>query len=122
MHYYSRHIGDYLKNTSHLSLLEHGIYSRLMDVYYVTEQAIQDKDKYRCVAARTPEEKESVDAVLGDFFKLTDGLWKHERCDKEIEKYQRNADKNRANGANGGRPRLDANVSKLKPKGSPNAF
>jgi uncharacterized protein YdaU (DUF1376 family) len=32
VNYYERHIGDYLKDTAHLSLLEHGIYTRLLDV------------------------------------------------------------------------------------------
>jgi hypothetical protein len=37
VNYYERHIGDYLKDTAHLSLLEHGIYTRLLDVYYTRE-------------------------------------------------------------------------------------
>ena len=31
MNYHKRHIGDYLKDTAHLSLLEH-VYARLLDV------------------------------------------------------------------------------------------
>ena len=42
MNYYKRHIGDYLKDTAHLSLLEHGVYARLLDVYYTRETAIPD--------------------------------------------------------------------------------
>ena len=104
MHFYKYHIGDYMKNTSHLSLLEHGAYKRLLDVYYTTEEAIKDKNKYRCVGARTAEEKEAVDAVLDDFFTQVNGKWHSERCDKEIEKYKNRADQNRKNGSNGGRP------------------
>ena len=47
MNYYERHIGDYLKDTSHLSLLEHGVYTRLMDVYYTKETGIPKEDAAR---------------------------------------------------------------------------
>lgn len=104
MHYYKRHIGDYLKNTSHLSLLEHGVYSRILDVYYTTEHPIKDKDKYRCIAARTKAEKVAVDTVLSDFFVLSDGLWSSERCGKEITQFQKRAKRNAENGKAGGRP------------------
>ena len=47
MNYYERHIGDYLKDTAHLSLLEHGVYSRLLDVYYTRESPIPAADAER---------------------------------------------------------------------------
>ena len=34
MNYYQRHIGDYARKTMGLSLLEHGIYTLLLDAYY----------------------------------------------------------------------------------------
>ena len=40
MNFYKRHIGDYIKKAGHLTLLEHGIYARLMDVYYTREAGI----------------------------------------------------------------------------------
>ncbi len=40
MNYYRHHIGDYRSNTSHLSLLEHGIYRQLLDTYYLSEGPI----------------------------------------------------------------------------------
>lgn len=87
MHFTKLHWGDYSKNTSHLSLLEHGVYMQIMRVYYSTEKPISDKQKYRCIGARTEEEKAAVDAVLDDFFQQIDGKWHLERCDKEIKKY-----------------------------------
>lgn len=42
MNFYKRHIGDYIKDAAHLSLLEHGVYARLMDVYYTREAGIPD--------------------------------------------------------------------------------
>lgn len=89
MHRYDRHIGDYLKDTAHLSLLEHGVYSRLMDVYYTREGGIPAADVTRLIGARSKEEKAAVTAVLGEFFLLDDsGLYVQERCERELQKYR----------------------------------
>lgn len=86
MNFYQRHIGDYLKDTSHLSLLEHGIYTRLLDVYYTKESGIPDDQAARLIGARGAELK-ALKAVLNEFFTLTDGIWIQRRCDSEIAKY-----------------------------------
>lgn len=97
MHFIKFHIGDYAKNTAHLSLLEHGVYRRLMDVYYAREEPIPEQNKYRCIGARTAEEKSAVDAVLEDFFIQKGSEWHLERCDEEIEKYRKRQQINRQN-------------------------
>lgn len=88
MNYYERHIGDYLKDTAHLSLLEHGIYTRLMDVYYTREAAVPEDQVARLIGARSKEEREALDAVLSEFFERTPNGWAQQRCDREIERYQ----------------------------------
>lgn len=87
VNYYERHIGDYLKDTAHLSLLEHGVYGRLLDVYYIREAPISDDQAARLVGARAPDEVAAVRAVLAEFFVLADGAWHHSRCDREIARY-----------------------------------
>lgn len=87
MNYYERHIGDYLKDTAHLSLLEHGIYTRLMDVYYTRECAIPAKEAARLIGARSKDEREALETVLAEFFVLVDGVHRQERCEREIERY-----------------------------------
>ena len=87
MNYYERHIGDYLKDTAHLSLLEHGIYTRLLDVYYTRETAIPADQAARLIGARSKEEREAMDAVLAEFFVLVDGAFVQQRCEREIERY-----------------------------------
>lgn len=88
MNYYDRHIGDYLKDTVHLSLLEHGIYGRLLDIYYTRESALPLDQVMRLVGARTDEERSAVRDVLNEFFTEEDGVYKHSRCDREIARYQ----------------------------------
>lgn len=88
MNYYERHIGDYLKDTAHLTLLEHGVYTRLLDVYYTRETALPDDQVARLIGARSKDEKEALAAVLSEFFHLESGLWHQNRCDAELESYQ----------------------------------
>ena len=88
MNYYERHIGDYLKDTAHLSLLEHGVYTRLLDVYYTRESGIPADQVARLIGARGKDEREALDAVLQEFFVLTDGAWSQDRCEREIARYQ----------------------------------
>ena len=88
MNYYERHIGDYLKDTAHLSLLEHGVYTRLMDVYYTRESVLPEDQVARLIGARSKEEKEALAAVLNEFFQLSEGAWSQLRCDREIARYQ----------------------------------
>jgi len=93
MHYYKRHIGDYIKDTSHLSLLEHGIYARLLDVYYTLEGPIPDDQVARLIGARSPEEGVAMHILLREFFTFEDGCWRQARCDAELAKYDEKSDK-----------------------------
>lgn len=87
MNYYERHIGDYLKDTAHLSLLEHGVYTRLMDVYYTRETPIPMADAARLIGARSKEEKQALESVLSEFFVLEADAYVQHRCDTEILKF-----------------------------------
>lgn len=93
MNYYERHIGDYLKDTAHLTLLEHGIYTRLLDVYYTREGSIPERDAARLVGARSQEERDALAVILGEFFELVDGAYVQARCDREIERFQEKREK-----------------------------
>lgn len=90
MHYYQHNIADYRKDTTHLSLLEHGVYHQLIDQYYLSEQPIPlDETKlYRLMSARSEDEKIAIQSVLEDFFIKTEDGYIHKRCDIEIEAYQ----------------------------------
>src|SRR5687768_6580586 len=109
MNYYERHLGDYAKDTAHLSMLEHGAYNLLLDRYYGTEVGIPADQVYRVARARTKEERAAVDVVLGEFFELKDGAWTKGRCDEEIEKAKARIDAARENGKKGGRPKAKPN-------------
>lgn len=101
MIYFEHHIGDYAAATAHLSLLEDAIYSRLLRRYYLQEEAlpVDVKQVARLAGARSQEELEAVQAVLDEFFTLTDTGWHNKRADEEIERYQAKQDKARASAA-----------------------
>lgn len=117
MNYYSFHIGDYLSATAHLSIIEHGAYRRLLDIYYIHESPLPDdvKQIYRLVGARGKEEREAVDSVLAEFFQSTPEGFRHDRCDHEIAL----CNKNRSNGKKGGRPSKNQNPTETQTKTQP---
>lgn len=117
MNYYERHLGDYAKDTGHLSMTEHGAYTLLLDRYYYTEQGIPEDQVYRVARARTKEERDAVDVVLREFFSLVNGAWIKGRCEEEIAKARDRIARARQNGKSGGRPRKNPQQTQQKPAG-----
>lgn len=105
MNYYKRHIGDYAKDTGHLTLLEHGVYTILLDRLYGSERAIPKAEVYRITRATTKAERAAVDAVLREFFDLESEGWMHGRVREELDHAAERAEANRENGKKGGRPK-----------------
>jgi len=92
MYYYQHHIGDYRRDTGHLTLLEHGIYRQLLDLYYISEKPL-DAHAMRLVCVRTADEQEAYKRILEDFFVKRDGKFYHKRCDEEINLFKNKSDK-----------------------------
>lgn len=124
MNFWKRHIGDYIRDTAHLSLLEHGVYARLLDVYYSRECGIPEAEVYRLVGARSREEKAAVDSVLREFFEVDGGNWIQSRCEREISEAKAKAARNREVGKMGGRPKAKPKQdgSNQKPRKNPDGF
>ena len=87
MYYYQHHIGDYRKDTSHLSLIEHGIYRQLLDLYYITEKPL-DKKSIRLIGSKTDQEIALAELILNEFFEKKGTKYYHKRCDDEIQNYK----------------------------------
>jgi len=105
LNYYKRHIGDYMKDASHLTLLEHGVYTRLMDVYYTRESGIPVDQAARLVGARSKDELAALAQVVGEFFTVVDGCYTQSRCARVIAEMLDKAETNRVVGKRGGRPK-----------------
>lgn len=91
MNYYERHLGDYARDAGHLTMMEHGAYTLLLDRYYTTEQGIPADQAHRICRARTRDEKDAVDAVVAEFFTLADGVLMNSRAEREIAEYNESA-------------------------------
>jgi len=121
MNYYERHLGDYARDTAHLSMLEHGAYGLLLDRYYATEKPIPADQVHRLARARSKEERQAVDDVLAEFFTLVDGAWMNARAELEIAKKESKTKAAQENGRNGGRPKKHSlgseKVTQQKPTG-----
>lgn len=107
MHYYKFNVSSWAKDTGHLSLKEEAIYLRLINYYYDNEKPIPLKTQLVLRKLRMADESETVDLILEEFFTKTKKGWTHHHCDKLINEYQDRAERNRANGKSGGRPKIN---------------
>lgn len=115
MNYYEHHLGDYVRDTAHLSMLEDGAYRRLLDAYYIREEPLPltMRDVFRLTRAQSKQDREAVETVLREFFTETAEGWRHARCDREIGRFQDKQRKARAS--------AEARWSQRKPQSEGNA-
>lgn len=87
MNFYKHFLGDYARDTAHLSMLEHGAYRLMLDHYYATGKSLP-ADKallYRICNASGKAERGAVDLVAQAFFPVNgDGTRHNPRADREI--------------------------------------
>jgi uncharacterized protein YdaU (DUF1376 family) len=123
MNRYDFYIGDYLRDTSDLSMAEDGAYVRLLNWYYANERPIEDRRKFSVARAVTEEEQEITQWVLSRFFicRKKDGvdIWVHKRCNLEIAKAVPRIKAAKENGKKGGRPKKE---TQKKPSGFSNGL
>lgn len=93
MHYYSHHIGDFIKDTANLDDHHLATYMRMLWAYYTDEQPFADDCDGIAFAMRSDEK--TVRRLLSHYFTLGPDGWRHTRCDKEIAKYHGKAEKAR---------------------------
>jgi len=83
--YYRFFPGDYLRDTMHLSLIEDGVYRRLLDFYYCEERLSSDPERlYRICRASSPDERKAVDFIVSTFFQADGGCLINRRAEREI--------------------------------------
>ncbi|MEG1695818.1 MAG: YdaU family protein [Acinetobacter sp.] len=115
MNYYQHHIGDFMRDTAHLSPVEECFYRRALDWYYVNEKPLPlDLDQVnRYLRAKTKTDRTAIGIVLSDFFKKTASGFVHSRCEIELEKFRCKKDASRENGKLGGRPKKNNDLQNL---------
>ncbi|HCY61538.1 MAG TPA: hypothetical protein DHV59_01580 [Oxalobacteraceae bacterium] len=86
-YWYARHFKDYAEKTAHLSMVEHGAYTLLLDHYYQTGGKLMANAMalLRVCRCQTDDERIAVQSVLDQFFFLgDDGMYHNKRADKEM--------------------------------------
>lgn len=105
MNYFKLYIGDYQRDTSHLSLAEHGAFHMMLQFFYATERPLPTgKALYRMLRANTKAEQKAIDYVSKTFWiSVPEGLI-NERAIREIEQGNTRKLINQESGRRGGRP------------------
>lgn len=95
MNFFKLYIGDYQRDTAHLSVTEHGAFLLMLQHYYATEKPLPiGKALHRMLRAQDRTEREAIDVVSTQFWRETpDGLV-NDRADAEITKAHAQADTN----------------------------
>jgi len=116
--YIALYPSDYLADTAHLGLTEHGIYWRMLLHYYQHCKPFpNDLEKInRVIIAVTPEEKRVTEYILGEYFILRTyengvSYWHHARADWEISTAEARHLSAVERGKKGGRPKAQHNLS-----------
>lgn len=104
MHYYQFNIGDYMKHTARLSLMEDLAYRRMLDLYYLNDGPITSDVKRLARQVGMSGNEDEIVFVLSEFFQLDGEVYRNARADRDLESYKAKADRARANGRSGGRP------------------
>lgn len=89
MHYYQFNIGDYASHTRHLTPIEDIAYRRLLDVYYLHEQPLNECSTTVARLVNMRDYVQEVEAILNEFFVLHEGEgWRNSRADAEIQHFK----------------------------------
>ncbi len=111
----------YLADTMHLTLEEHGAYLKLLMIIWRNNGAPLPDDDARLAQMLNvplPRWRNKLRPILAGFFDLSQGTWRQKRLEKEWIFLRKKLEKNRENGAKGGRPNPLKNINTEKPSGS----
>ncbi len=80
------YVGDYLRDTMHLTAEQHGAYFLLLLHYWVRGSALPDDDAYLGNVSKVePQVWLKLRPTLARFFSIRDGQWFHGRVERELE-------------------------------------
>ena len=105
--YYPFYVGDYLRDTGDLSLLEHGAYHIMLHHYYTMGGLPADRQKlYRICRAFTPDEQKAIDDITKRYFSENgDGNIKNRKAEEVLAERKEFVQKQSARGKAGAEAR-----------------
>jgi uncharacterized protein YdaU (DUF1376 family) len=106
--------GDYLRDTAHLRLDEHGAYIKMLAHYYSTGKPLpaNEQELQRICVAFEQRERDAVARVTREFFTLQDDGYHNKRADEELAK-RRKLSETRSNAAKSGKGKRDRTPEEL---------
>ena len=127
MNFFKLYIGDYQRDTAHLSIAEHGAYLLMLQHYYATEKPLPSgKALHRMLRAQDKTERDAIDSVASQFWTETESGLVNSRAAHEIDRADHQRSVNREVGKKGGRPKrtetesVSESVSESEPINNPN--
>lgn len=121
--YYCKFPGDYMRDTRHLSLMEHGAYNLLLDAYYSNGRPLPASIDalVRIVGAQGAAERKAVEAVADEFMPVgADGFRHQKKADRELLRRDEfaadQARKGRLSGEARRKPRLNHGSTAVEPR------
>lgn len=114
--YMALYVGDYQRDTKHLSCCEHGIYLQLLMHCWSTKSPlpVEDRKLKSICNARTEEEVDAMHEVLNEFFIKNEDGWHNPRLSKEIDKAEAISNSRSLAGKKGGQANAKQMLSKSK--------
>ena len=116
MNWYPRYTGDYMRDTAHLRMEEHGAYCVLLDNYYATERPLPSDSEqlYRICRAFTETEKEAVIYIADNYFPVSeDGVRHNKKADEIISTQNKKSSAKKTAGHAGAISKWGESPSKL---------
>lgn len=121
MKFFKLYIGDYQRDTGHLSVAEHGAFLLMLQHYYATEKPLPTgKALHRLLRATEKHERDAIDTVSAMFWTETEQGLVNARADDEIGKASHQREVNREIGKRGGRPKKTESVTESDSEQEPN--
>ena len=120
------YVGDYVRDTLHLSTEEHGAYLLLILHYWSTGEPLPDDPRRLAIIAKMGTKKwNGMGKTIRGFFRQKNGFLYHPRIEGEIKKARKISEKRASAGRKGGEKR-QANAKQLptpsqSPKKEPEA-
>lgn len=92
MHYFQFNIGDYARDTAHLTEMEDLAYRRMLDLYYRAEGPLPSSIDEIARLIRMRSHTASIAIVLQDFFEECADGYRNQRADQELRSiYEKSA-------------------------------
>lgn len=104
MNFFKLYIGDYQRDTAHLSIAEHGAFLLMLQHYYATEKPLPaGRALHRMLRAQDKFERDAIDVVVAQFWRTTDAGLVNDRADVELAEAAPRILAAKVNGKKGGK-------------------